>query len=91
MSRPLSRSRALVHTRLLGKYPPPKKSRGPPAKRRRSSWLVTAIRSAVRVWYHFACDSVEALAPPIIGSLRTAGLEPENSNNRIARFPDVSV
>jgi transcriptional regulator with GAF, ATPase, and Fis domain len=31
----------------------------------------------VRVWYHFACETVEAIAPPIIESLRTAGLAPE--------------
>ena len=31
----------------------------------------------MRVWYHFVCESVDAIAPPIIDSLRTAGLEPE--------------
>ena len=32
----------------------------------------------MRVWHHFECESVGAIAPPIIAALRTAGLETES-------------
>ncbi len=43
----------------------------------------------MRVWYHFACESVEAIAPPIIGALRTAGLEPQQLEQSSPSFPGI--
>jgi transcriptional regulator with GAF, ATPase, and Fis domain len=43
----------------------------------------------VRVWYHFACESIDAIAPPIIESLKTAGLEPEPFDPPPGSFPGI--
>src|SRR5262245_44713154 len=45
--------------------------------------------SPMRVWHHFACESVGAIAPSIIDALRAAGLETESLDQANTAAPGI--
>ena len=43
----------------------------------------------MRVWHHFACESAEGIAPPIIDALRTAGLDTDSLDQSHPSSPGI--